>query len=135
MSVINPFPALRPATGKAANVATHSVERYSKEEIKQILASNPISFLHVINPVDLAAQHAPERYYTIKNKLQEFVSEKIFIREEKPCIYVYRQIKNGRHHTGFIGLASVDDYKNNIIKIHEQTLAQREEKLKEYLDV
>ncbi len=39
------------------------------------------------------------------------------------------------HHIGIIGLASVGDYDNNVIKIHEQTLAQREEKLKEYLDV
>ncbi len=135
MSIINPFSALRPATEKVAEIATHSVERYTKEEIKQILAANPVSFLHVINPAEMATQHTPERYHAIKNKLQEFVSRNIFIRETNPCIYVYRQIKNGRHHTGFIGLASVDDYKNNVIKIHEQTLAQREEKLKEYLDV
>lgn len=32
-------------------------------------------------------------------------------------------------------MASVEDYNNSSIKIHEQTLAQREEKLKEYLDV
>ena len=48
---------------------------------------------------------------------------------------MYRQIKNGRHHLGIMGLASVEDYTNGKIKIHEQTLAPREEKLKEYLDV
>ncbi len=134
MSIINPFSALRPATEKVAHVATHSVERYSKEEIKDILATNPISFLQVIHPGD-KTQNSREHYHSIKNTLEEFTSNNIFIREEKPCIYIYRQIKNGRHHTGFIGLASVNDYKNNVIKIHEQTLAQREEKLKEYLDV
>lgn len=135
MCIINPFCALRPTPDKVAKVATHSVERYSKEEIKQVLAHNPISFLQIINPVDNPAQNHTERLHSIKNKLQEFVTEGIFIQDNTPCFYVYRQIKNGRHHVGIIGLASVDDYKSGKIKIHEQTLEQREEKLKEYLDV
>jgi uncharacterized protein (DUF1015 family) len=135
MSIINPFPALRPAPDKVAEVATHSVERYTKEKIKQVLAHNPVSFLQVINPHDIPSQNSTERLHSIKKKLQEFTAKKVFIRDEAPCFYIYRQIKNGRHHTGIIGLASVDDYNNSTIKIHEQTLAEREEKLKEYLDV
>jgi uncharacterized protein (DUF1015 family) len=135
MCVINPFCALRPAPDKVADVASHSVERYSKEEIKQILAHNPVSFLQVINPADTSSQNTTEHLHSIKRKLQEFVSQKIFIRDESPCFYIYRQIKNQRHHIGIMGLASVDDYNDRSIKIHEQTLAQREEKLKEYLDV
>jgi len=137
MSIINPFCALRPTPGKVAEVATHAVERYSKERINQILANNPVSFLHVINPESArwhATQNTTEHLHSIKNKLREFISKKIFIRDASPCFYIYRQIKNGRHHIGIIGLASTDDYNNNFIKIHEQTLAQREEKLKEYLD-
>jgi uncharacterized protein (DUF1015 family) len=133
MCIINPFGALRPAPDKVDKVATHSVERYSKEQIKEILEANPISFLQVIKPVD--APQTIEHLYTIKNKLGEFISKKIFIQDESPCFYIYRQIKNGRHHVGIIGLASVDDYESGKIKIHEQTLEQREEKLKEYLDV
>jgi len=135
MCVINPFSALRPAPDIVAKVASHSVERYSKDEIKQVLAHNPISFLQVINPADASTQNTTEHLYSIKKKLQDFVSKKVFIQDETPCLYIYRQIKNQRHHIGIIGLASVDDYNNSSIKIHEQTLAQREEKLKEYLDV
>jgi len=135
MCTINPFCALRPTPEKVSEIATHSVERYSHEQIKDILAHNPVSFLQVINPVHIPEQGAHEHLYSIKNKLHEFVSKGIFIQDNSPCFYIYRQIKNGRHHVGIIGLASVDDYNNNTIKIHEQTLAQREEKLKEYLDV
>jgi len=134
MCIINPFSALRPAPDKVSKVASHSVERYSKEEIKQVLAHNPISFLQVINPVD-TTQNTTMHLNNIKGKLQEFVAQKIFIQDDSSCFYIYRQIKNGRHHLGIIGLASVEDYNNSSIKIHEQTLAQREEKLKEYLDV
>ena len=137
MCIINPFSALRPAPGKVAKVATHSVERYSKEEIEQHLIHNPISFLHIINPESDSwqATQTPEHLRSVKWKLKEFVSREIFIQEDSPCYYIYRQIKNGRHHLGIMGLASVEDYKKSSIKIHEQTLAEREEKLKEYLDV
>jgi len=135
MCTINPFCALRPTPEKVDKVATHAVERYSKEEMEYILSHNPISFLQVINPPHIAEQSAHDRLYSIKKNLHAFIEKNVFIQDASPCFYIYRQIKNGRHHTGIIGLASVDDYNNNVIKIHEQTLAQREEKLKEYLDV
>jgi len=137
MSTITPFSALRPAPGKVSKVATHSVERYTKEEIEYQLADNPFSFLHVINPEsdNWHAAQTEAHLHSVRNKLAEFVNKQIFVKDEEPCFYVYRQIKNGRHHLGIMGLASVDDYKKGLIKIHEQTLAHREEKLKEYLDI
>jgi len=137
MSTITPFSALRPAPDKVSKVATHSVERYTKEEIEHQLAQNPFSFLHVINPEsdNWHATQTEEHLHSVRNKLKEFVDMQIFIRDDSPCFYIYRQIKNGRHHLGIMGLASVDDYNNSLIKIHEQTIAQREEKLKEYLDI
>jgi uncharacterized protein (DUF1015 family) len=141
MCIINPFSAVRPERSLVSKVATHSVERYSKDEIKQILANNPVSFLQVINPVSngpsQVVHHQSEHSELLskRKKFKEFISKKIFIQDTSPCFYIYRQIKDGRHHIGIIGLASVDDYNKNLIKIHEQTLAQREEKLKEYLDV
>ena len=58
-----------------------------------------------------------------------------FLRDQHPGYYVYRQINGNMVYTGIIGCTSIDDYMNGVIKIHEQTLAAREEKLKEYLDV
>ena len=49
--------------------------------------------------------------------------------------YIYQQIKEDNTYTGIIGCSSIDDYLNGVIKIHEQTLTEREQKLKEYLEV
>jgi uncharacterized protein (DUF1015 family) len=138
MCIINPFGALRPSPDKVAAVASHAVERYSREEISEMLKHNPFSFLHIINPTNSGLKKGEKsniKIESIKKKLEQFTDKNIFIRDDSPCFYLYRQIKHGRHHTGIVGLASVDDYKKNFIKIHEQTLAQREEKLMEYLDV
>jgi uncharacterized protein (DUF1015 family) len=72
---------------------------------------------------------------SIKNKFDQFRNEGIFEKDQEPCYYVYKQIKDGRSHIGLIALASVEEYQKGIIKIHEQTLAEREEKLKEYLTI
>jgi len=60
---------------------------------------------------------------------------KNFLRDENPCYYLYRQIKEGNEFIGIIACTSIDDYINGVIKIHEQTLTTREEKLKDYLEV
>jgi len=135
MSTIKPFRAIRPAADKVEHVVSHAVERYSTGAIQHILANNPFSFLQVIYAGRAHKTTYTEQLHTIKNRFDEFRTEQILKKDTEPCFYVYKQIKDGRSHIGIIALASVEEYQKGIIKIHEQTLAEREEKLKEYLTV
>jgi len=135
MSTIKPFCAIRPVPEKVEHVVSHAVERYSPKTIQSILSNNPLSFLQVIYAGKDKTSSYSEQLHAIKNKFNEFRNEHIFEKDKEPCYYVYKQIKNGRSHIGIIALASVEEYQKGIIKIHEQTLAEREEKLKEYLTV
>src|ERR1700722_2509672 len=132
MSTIKPFCAIRPPANKAAKVASHSIERYSKATIEKILSSNPISFLQVIYSGKSVKGSYHDQLKAIKKKFDAFVTDDILQKDEKPCFYIYKQVKDKRSHLGVIALASVKEYKKGIIRIHEQTLAAREEKLKEY---
>ena len=139
MATIIPFKGIRPAKDKVHLVASRSVDSYSKEDLHDKLKGNPFTFLHVINPDYDDGKHtipgSPERLKKIKNKYEEFHAKDIFIQDEVPNYYVYQQQKNANTFTGIIGCSSIDDYFNGVIKIHEQTLTEREEKLKEYLEV
>ncbi len=139
MATVLPFKALRPANDKVHLVASRSVDGYSPADLKDKLAGNPYTFLHVINPdFDDGRRTRPgskERLSKIKKKFKSFVKEKVFKRDEKPAYYVYRQIKNDHEYLGIIACTSIDDYMSGVIKIHEQTITQREEKLKDYLEV
>lgn len=139
MAKVIPFKAIRPQTDKVHLVASRSVDGYNTSEIKDKLAANPYSFLHVINPdFEDGIKTKPgskERLFKVKARFKQFVNEQIFLREETPSYYLYRQIKNGDEFIGIIACTSIDDYMNGVIKIHEQTLTSREEKLKEYLDI
>ncbi|MBL7917663.1 MAG: DUF1015 family protein, partial [Bacteroidia bacterium] len=137
MAQVIPFKAIRPENDKVHLVASRSVDGYNTNELKEKLAGNPFTFLHVINPdYDDGIKTKPgskERLNKVKNKFKAFVNEKIFLKDNKPTYYFYRQIKEGNVYIGIIACTSIDDYMNGVIKIHEQTLTQREEKLKDYL--
>lgn len=139
MAKVIPFKAIRPEADKVHLVASRSVDGYNTSELKEKLAGNPFTFLHVINPdFEDGIKTKPgsrERLQKVKNRFKNFVKEKIFMRDESPCYYIYRQIKGENTYTGIIACTSIDDYFSGVIKIHEQTLTQREEKLKEYLEV
>jgi uncharacterized protein (DUF1015 family) len=139
MAKVIPFRAIRPEQDKVHLVASRSVDGYNTAELKDKLAGNPFTFLHVINPdYDDGIKTKPgskERLQKVKARFKSFVKEKIFLRDPNPCYYIYRQIKEGNVYTGIIACTSIDDYMNGVIRIHEQTLTQREEKLKDYLEV
>ncbi len=135
MSKIIPFCAVRPAPDKVSEVVSHSVEAYSKESINRKLKAGSNSFLQIIFAGKELKSGEKEMLKAIKQKFIDFRKRGIFEQEATPSIYVYRQIKDGQAHTGIIALASVEDYENGVIKIHEHTLEKRVEKLKDYLSV
>ncbi|HKC68125.1 MAG TPA: DUF1015 domain-containing protein [Bacteroidia bacterium] len=139
MATIIPFKGIRPAADKAHMVVTRSADNYKKEVLKHKLETNPYSFLQIINPDFVDGKRtkpgSPERLKKIKKRFLDFIKEETFIQDHKPCYYLYQQFKNGQIYTGIVGCSSVDDYEKGIIKKHEQTLKDREEKLKDYLEV
>ncbi|CAN5821968.1 DUF1015 domain-containing protein [soil metagenome] len=139
MAQIIPFKGIRPTRDKVQLVASRSVDNYSTGDLPEKLRSNPFTFLHVIHPDfndgKKTKPGSPDRLKKVKNQYEEFRKEGFFLQDETPCYYVYRQEKSGNTFTGIIACTSIDDYLKGTIKIHEQTLTDREKKLKEYLEV
>lgn len=139
MAKIIPFKGIRPSRDKVHLVASRSVDSYTAAELTEKLRGNPYTFLHVINPDFNDGKRtkpgSEERLQKVKAAYVRFRKEDIFVNDSEPCYYIYQQIKDSIVYTGIIGCSSIDDYFNGIIKIHEQTLTEREEKLKHYLEV
>lgn len=138
MADIRPFKAIRPTRDKVSLVASRSYLSYSEETLIEKLEHNPYTFLHIINPDYSEKQtevKGKEKYPLVKNKFYNFQEEGVFIEEDKPTLYLYQQEKGNIVFTGIICANSVDDYLNGKIKIHEQTIARREEMFKDYLDL
>ena len=137
MAKIVPFRAIRPSRDKVSLVASRSYLSYSKEILVEKLENNPYTFLHIINP-DFSSGNEinsnDEKFKLVKEKFNSFIKEGIFQKDNSDSFYIYQKNnEDGNSFIGIIGAASVIDYQNGNIKIHEQTLQKREELFKTYL--
>jgi uncharacterized protein (DUF1015 family) len=135
MAKIIPFKAVRPTLDKVSLVTSRSYDEYSAAELASQLDFNPFSFLHVLNPAYVNQQKIglEKRFKLVAQKYNDFKSEEILIQEEKAVFYLYEIESKNRIFTGIIAGTSIEDYQNNIIKKHEDTLQYRVELFKDYL--
>ncbi|HEX2618076.1 MAG TPA: DUF1015 domain-containing protein [Flavobacteriales bacterium] len=133
---LRPFRAWRPVPDKAHLVPSRSYVSYSEEQLRDKLAANPFSYLHIIHPDHGKDAHLTrdQRFDRVRQKFNEFVGDGWFIRDERPSLYLYEQSRPGSVSRGIIGAIGVGDYRGGRVKVHEQTLQAREELFKEYLN-
>ncbi|WP_412464000.1 DUF1015 domain-containing protein [Flavobacterium mekongense] len=135
MSKIIPFKAVRPTPDKVALVTCRNYDDYSSAELAAWLSFNPYSFLHVIHPAYMYSQKITldKRFKGVAHKYQDFKDDGIFIQEEKAVFFLYEIQTKTQSFTGIVAGTSIEDYKKNVIKKHEDTLQYRVEYFKDYL--
>ncbi len=130
MAILKPFKAVRPKDEYASVVGALPYDVMNSEEAREMVKDKPYSFLHVDKAeVDLPQGidiYSAEVYEKAKENLEALSEKGICKQDEKPMLYIYRQIMNGREQTGIVGCTAVDDYINNVIKKHEFTRADKE---------
>ncbi len=131
MPLIQPFAALRPAPGRAADVIAPPYDVVSTAEARALAAGRPWSFLHVSRPeIDLPPgtdPHSPEAYAKAAENLRRMVEAGVLVRDPAPRLYVYRLEAAGHAQTGLVAVASVDAYRAGRIRRHEHTRPDKED--------
>ena len=138
MTKIHAFSALRPAVGQAAAVASPPYDVLSTQEAREICDRFPDSFLHVVRPeVELPADvdsHSAEAYAQAKKSLDRLQAQGALVQEQSDAVYVYRLVWQGQAQTGLVSLASVEDYRANIVRKHEYTRPDKEEDRADHIE-
>jgi uncharacterized protein (DUF1015 family) len=131
LHLIRPFTGLRPAPGRAADVAAPPYDVLTTEEARKRAAGKPWSFLHISKPeIDLPPgtdPYAPQVYAKAAENLQRMLAQNVLERDRQPCYYAYRLIMDGRSQTGLVAVASIADYDSNRIRKHEFTRPDKED--------
>ena len=139
MALFQAFRAVRPASEKAEKVAALPYDVVSREEAREIGEKNPESFLHIDRAeMDLDPEtdlYDPKVYQKARENLDRFQKEGILIQDEKPNYYLYELIRKGKSQTGIVGVSSIDDYINGVIKKHELTREDKEQDRIHHVDV
>ena len=130
------FKATRPTRTKISLVASRPYESYTKKEREARLEHNPFSFLHIVNPGYKYKKEisGKQRFSLVKNRFLEFKEDEIFKTEEQ-AVFLLHQIhyRNGDIFSGFVGCCHAEDYNQNKIKRHEETLSKRVSLFTNYL--
>src|SRR5690625_1099520 len=130
MIKLRPFRAIRPDKKYVSKVAALPYDVMNTKEAREIAKNNPYSFLRIDRAeidleegIDLYDKRVYER---ARDNLNSMMEDRVLIKDTKPNLYIYRQIMEGRKQTGLVACLSVDDYLNNRIKKHENTLEIKE---------
>ena len=131
MAIVRPFKAVRPAADLADKVAALPYDVMNSQEAREMVVGNPYSFLHV-DKAEIDLDPAIDLYDTrvyekARDNLNQMIADGVFLQEEKPCLYIYRQEMDDRVQTGIVGCTSIDEYRENIIRKHELTRADKEQ--------
>ena len=128
MAIIKAFKALRPVQDLASMIAALPYDVMNSEEAREMVKDNEYSFLHV----DRAEINLPKEtniydkvvYEKARDVLDKMIDDGLYVQEEKPCMYIYRQTMKEKSQTGLVICASIDDYIK--IKKHEHTRKDKE---------
>ncbi|MBR4341673.1 MAG: DUF1015 domain-containing protein [Lachnospiraceae bacterium] len=130
MATVKPFKCIRPALDKADKVAALPYDVYSREEATEAVKDNEYSFLRIdraeTSLPDTVDTYDPQVYKHAKKLFEARQADGTFISDDDACYYIYELIMNGRHQTGIAACCSIDDYVNNVIKKHENTVEAKE---------
>ena len=130
MAIVKSFKCVRPREDMAEQVASLPYDVYDRKEAKAAVAGKPYAFLNIDRPEtafdDDFDMYSKEAYKHARDLYNEFKDKGIYEEDTCDSYYLYELTMNGRSQTGIVGLASVDDYLNNIIKKHENTREEKE---------
>ncbi len=131
MASIRPFKAYRPEPTLADKCAALPYDVFNSKEARVEVEKEPLSFLAIDRPETQFEEghdiYADDVYKKAHDILWDRIDKGIYVQDSVPCFYVYEQTMDGRKQTGLVGCASIDDYVNNVIKKHENTLEKKEQ--------
>ncbi|MCR5607941.1 MAG: DUF1015 family protein [Lachnospiraceae bacterium] len=130
MATIKPFFCIRPAADKADKIAALPYDVYNREEAKEVVKNEPLSFLRIDRAetqFDDSVDTYDERVYEKARELLDgMIDNGDFVTSDASRYYIYELTMDGRAQTGIVACASIDDYLNNVIKKHENTREDKE---------
>jgi uncharacterized protein (DUF1015 family) len=130
MAVFKPFKAVRPYPEYAAQIASLPYDVMDSEEARTEVKKHPLSFIHVEKPeVDLEpgiSLYDDRVYAKARENLYKYLKDNLMFMDAKPAFYIYKQTMDSRAQVGLVGLTSVDEYMDGLIKKHELTRAEKE---------
>lgn len=130
MITFKPFKAVLPQPKHAKSVAALPYDVFNRAEALIEVTDKPYSFLRIDRaetnfdyPIDL---YSDEVYQKASRLLYQWIQEEILIQDSYDSYYLYELSSENHSQTGVVGLTSVIDCVNGLIKDHEKTRTDKQ---------
>lgn len=127
---IKAFKGLRPTVAEAKDIASLPYDVVDFEQACRQAEGKPLSFMRVVrSELELDPSIDPYSdvvYEHAKQNFQKLVDGGHLVREDAPCMYLYRQQMGDHSQTGLVATFSAQDYDDDVIKKHERTREAKE---------
>lgn len=137
MPRIKPFCGIYPSQEYVERVIASPPILPLSDAVVATLPDHPFSFLHLVEPpLENRFLQGPREALICRQaaeNLQQFLDKRILVRDETPCIYLYTADTGGETKTGVWAVTHFDDYVTNHVRKHENTRAERQRGIAEYL--
>lgn len=138
MVMVRRFQALRPRAELAREVASPPYDVVSTAEARALAEGRPESFLRVSCPeIELAPDvdpHSPEVYARAGENLRAMIDRGALVEDDVPRLYAYAQTRGSHRQVGVVGCVSVAEYRDDVIRKHEKTRAEKEDDRTRHID-
>ena len=130
-NLVRPFAGMRPAPGRADEIAAPPYDVVNIEEARALADGKPLCFFRVSRAEICLPPgtdpYSDQVYEAAAANLKKLEGAGALVRDPSPCFYVYRITAGGKSQTGVAVSASVDAYAENRIKKHELTRPSKED--------
>ncbi len=139
MPAIKSFSGYVVDPGQAHEVVSPGYDALTPQERYEFTAKHPRNYLNVTRSQDeFPENERPTLDQLLASNaanLRKLINDGAFIYQERPCLYLYRLAVDGHEQTGVVAQISIDEYEQGRLKKHENTRAEHEDRLVQYLEV
>lgn len=139
------MPAIRPFSGYlvepalAEQVVSPACDSLAPLERYQFARRHPRNYLNAMRAIEDFPPHLRPGFDELlamnARSLEGLIAQGVFRYHAEPCLYLYRMEVDDNVQTGVVGEVPVEEYRRGLLKKHENTRRDREDRLALYLQV
>jgi uncharacterized protein (DUF1015 family) len=137
MPAIKSFSGYLVDPAQAQEVVSPGYDAFTPQERYEFTISHPCNYLNVTRSQDeFPENERPSLEQLLASNaanLKRLIDEGAFVYQERSCLYLYRLAVDGHEQTGVVAHISIEEYEQGRLKQHENTRAEHEDRLVQYL--
>jgi len=138
------MPAIKSFSGyvvhpaQALEVVSPGYDTLTPQQRYRFTVEHPRNYLNVMRSQDEFPENErptlEQLFASNAANLKKLIDEGAFVYQEHPCLYLYRLAIDGHEQTGVVTHILMEEYEQGRLKKHENTRAEREDRLVQYLE-